>query len=140
MDFSHTHKEGRTDRREGSRPAHGEVWYVFGVPTVISSDQGPQFVAQWWRTLCGRMGIRQALSQARRPQGNGRAEVAGKSIKVILAKMHATQHINWVEALPRVVVVHNTTPRSDHKYSPFQILFGRPWSDASQPYPSGLPY
>ena len=80
------------------------------------------------------MGIRQALSQAHRPQGNGRAEVAGKTLKGVLAKMHTTQSINWVEALPRAVMVHNTTPRAGHKYTPYQILFGREWSDGSLPY------
>ena len=39
-------------------------WDIFGVPAIITSDQGPQFVGQWWRTMCGRLGIRQACSQA----------------------------------------------------------------------------
>ena len=53
---------------------------TFGIPAIITSDQGSQFVGQWWRTMCARLGIRQAYSQAYRHQANGRTEVAGKSL------------------------------------------------------------
>ena len=26
-------------------------WDTFGIPAIITSDQGPQFVGQWWRTM-----------------------------------------------------------------------------------------
>ena len=41
-------------------------WETFGIPSVITSDQGPQFAGQWWKTMCARLGIRQAYSQAYR--------------------------------------------------------------------------
>ena len=61
-------------------------WETFGIPSIITSCRGPQFVGQWWRTMCARLGIRQAYSQAYRPQANGRAEVAGKTVIGILRK------------------------------------------------------
>jgi hypothetical protein len=44
-------------------------WETFGLPAIITSDQGPQFVVQWWRTMCARLGIRQGYTRltARRP-------------------------------------------------------------------------
>ena len=57
-----------------------EGWDTFGIPAIITREQGPQFTGQWWRTMCARLGIRQAYSQAYRPQANFRAEVAGKSL------------------------------------------------------------
>ena len=63
-------------------------WETFGIPSVITSDQGSQFVGKWWRTMCARLGIRQAYSQAYRPQANGRAEVAEKTLINLLRKMH----------------------------------------------------
>ena len=53
---------------------HG--WNIFGVPSIITSDQGPQYVGPWWRTICARLGVRNAYSQAHKPQSNGRAEIA----------------------------------------------------------------
>ncbi len=32
-------------------------WFQFGVPSTITSDRGPQFVGQWYFTMCARLGI-----------------------------------------------------------------------------------
>ena len=32
-------------------------WRPFGVPSVITSDQGSQFVGSWWQTMCGALGF-----------------------------------------------------------------------------------
>ena len=108
-------------------------WESFGIPSVITSDRGPQFVGQWWRTMCARLGIRHAYSQAYRPQANGRAEVAGKTFISILRKLHTDKTINWVEALPRVVRIYHDNP-GESGVSPFKILFGRDRNLAGVPY------
>ena len=59
-------------------------WQPFRVPSVVTSDQGPQFAATFWRTLCGLLGVRTAFAQAYHPQTNGRAEVVGKTFKMWL--------------------------------------------------------
>ena len=61
-------------------------WEIYGIPSHITCDQGPQFAGQWFRTLCAKLGIRVAYSQTYRPQANGRAEVAGKCIKNLMRK------------------------------------------------------
>ena len=81
-------------------------WNIFGVPTTITTDMGAQFVGKWWRTLCARLGVRQAFSQAHRPQANGRAERAGQQLIELLKKLNVAEKINWVEALPRVLIQH----------------------------------
>ena len=108
-------------------------WDSFGVPSVITSDQGSQFVGQWWRTMCARLGIRQAYSQAYRAQANGRAEVAGKALIGILRKLQVGGETNWVEALPRVLRMYHDTP-GESGLSPYQILFGRDRNCAGVPY------
>jgi len=99
-------------------------WDIYGIPTTITSDQGPQFVGVWWKTMCSRLGIRHAYSQAHRPQSNGRAEVAGHQIISLLRKMNADGDINWVEALPRALRIHHDTI-GPSGLSPYQIVFGR---------------
>ena len=99
-------------------------WNEIGIPSLITSDQGSQFIGYWWKTLCSRLGVRLAYSQAYRPQGNGKAESAVKQIKTILRKLNAEQHVNWVEALPRALMIHHNSPVIDG-LSPHQIVFGR---------------
>ena len=48
-------------------------------------------------------------------------------------KLHTDMHVNWVEALPRVLRIHNDTP-NETGYSPYQILFGRDRNEAGIPY------
>ena len=102
-----------------------EWWETFGIPTIITCDQGPQFTGQWFKTMCARLGIQVAYSQAYRPQANGRAEAAGKSIKNLLRKFWVENPgTNWVEILPRLLYAyHNNINKSG--LSPYQILFGR---------------
>lgn len=108
-------------------------WETFGIPSIITSDQGSQFVGQWWKTMCARLGIRQAYSQAYRPQANGRAEAAGKTLIGVLRKLNAEDKVNWVEALPRVLRVYHDNP-GESGYSPFQLMFGRERNIAGVPY------
>ena len=78
--------------------------------------------------------VRQAFSQVYRPQANGRAEVAGKTVITILHKLQADHEINWVESLPRVLRLRHDLPDPLIGFSPYQLTFGR-----ERPL-SGLPY
>ena len=109
-------------------------WETFGVPSLITSDRGTQFVGQWWKTMCARLGVRQAFSQAYRHQANGKAEVTGRVLKGFLRRIWVEEEINWVEALPRVLRVYHDLP-GESGLSPFQILFGRERNLAGIPYP-----
>ena len=130
-----TQKEGLTSEKA----AHlmlDDGWNIYGIPSVITSDQGPQFTGAWWRTLCQRLGVRQAFSQAHRPQANGRAEVAGKTLITILRKLNAEKEINWVEALPRALRIHHDMPNNSG-LSPYRIVFGRDRALAGLPRQQG---
>ena len=108
-------------------------WRPFGIPSVISSDQGSHFVSTWWQNLCSLLGIRQAFSQAYHHQANGRAERAGQQILEIPRKLYAESKSNWVEALPQVLDrIHDV--RGESGFSPYEILFGRVRPMAGIPY------
>jgi len=98
-------------------------WRPFGIPSVISTDQGSHFVNEWWKTMCAKFGIRQGFSQAYHHQANGRVERAGQQIMEILRKMQVQNKICWVEALPIVIDRIHDTP-GETGLSPYQILFG----------------
>ena len=72
-------------------------WQIFGLPDVITSDQGSHFVSSWFESLAAGLGVGQAFSQAYHHQANGRAEMAGQQLMEKLRKMHADEGINWAE-------------------------------------------
>ena len=128
-----TQKAGLT----GEKAAHlmlDSTWGEVGIPSVITSDQGPQFVSQWWVTMCSRLGIRHAYSQAHRPQANGRAEVAGRVVQDILRKLLIDSDIQWIEALPRALRIHHDMVDPLTNLSPYEIVFGRERSLAGLPW------
>ena len=61
-------------------------WFVtYGAPEELSSDGGPPFQAFEYDSFLSNWGIRKRLSAAYFAQSNGRAELAVKSAKRILA-------------------------------------------------------
>lgn len=120
----------------GEKAAHLMLdggWGEIGIPAQITSDQGAQFISQWFKTMCARLGVRMAFSQAYRPQANGRAEVAGKTLITTLRKLHFEGAQNWVEALPCALrLIHDRV--GEGGVSPYQIVFGRDRNLAGLPY------
>ena len=108
-------------------------WRPFGVPSVITSDQGSHFVSAWWQNMCALMGIGHAFSQAYHHQANVWAEMAGQQLMKRLNKLYIEEKINWVECLPQVVDrLHDVKGVSG--LSPYEILFGRQRPLGNIPY------
>ena len=83
---------------------------LFGVPSVVITDMGAQFVGTWWKTMCSRLGVRRAYSHVYRHQGNGKAERTGKDLKDWLSRATDGGRLNWVELLPYVRRLMHDTP------------------------------
>ena len=120
--------EDKDEGLTGKRAAHAvmERWVDrFGAPREICSDRGPQFVSQYFQTLCSKIGARSTMCLAGRHQGNGKAENTGKQLRRAIAKaLTLKKGTKWVEVLPAVVRVwHETTGPSG--YTPNEIVFGK---------------
>jgi transposase InsO family protein len=127
-----TVKQGLT----AERAAHlllDKWWEPFGLPATVHSDMGPQFVGQWWKTMCARLGLHQTFSQPHRPRANGRAERAGQQLISLLRKLHLEHGLLWMEALPRALMIHHDLV-GEAGLSPYQIMFGRDRPLAGIPY------
>ena len=114
------------------------TWGEMGLPSIITSDQGPQFVSEWWKQMCSRLGVRQAYSQAYRHQANGRAEVAGRVVQDLLRKLHTQSAINWVEALPRVLRIQHDSRYPILGISTYQTIFSPQRARALAAIPYGI--
>ena len=109
-------------------------WRIFGIPSILTSDQGSHFAGEWWKGMCAELGIRHAYSQAYHHRANGRVEMAGQQIKEILRKILTDEkRRTWVDALPQALDrLHDAKGPSG--LSPYEILFGRPRPLANLPY------
>ena len=65
-----------------------------GVPDVIWSDQGPQFMSHMFNELAQEWGFQHITSSPTYPQSNGKAELAVKSMKKIVEGAWAQNHMS----------------------------------------------
>ena len=116
-------------------------WEMFGIPSRIMSDRGPQFAAAWWKTMCAALGVRVAYGQAYHHQANGRAEAAGQQVIRCLRKLVADEEEEgaaWVDLLPKALRFIHDMP-GEGGLSPYEIVFGRHRPLAHLPYPVEKP-
>ena len=106
------------------------VFVTFGVPVEISSDGGPEFVAQETVDFFEAWGIRHRLSSAYFPQSNGRAELAVKTVKRLLESNVALDGNLNTDKFVRAMLQQRNTPDRDCKLSSAEILFGHPLRDS----------
>ncbi len=106
-----------------------QIFATFGVPEEISSDGGPEFVAQETQDFFNRWGIKHRLSSAYFPQSNGRAELAVKATKRLLEDNIGPNGELNTDRVVCALLQHRNTPDRDCSLSPAEILFGRSLRD-----------
>ncbi|CAF0800118.1 unnamed protein product [Didymodactylos carnosus] len=105
-----------------------ELFFVFGPPRLLHSDNGKEFVAnviielkQLFPEMCFVRG------RPRRPQSQDCVERANGVLTVALGKWMSTNNSDrWSEGLLPVVYGINTRISSATKTTPFEVVFGQP--------------
>lgn len=90
-----------------------------GVPDVIWSDQGPQFMSHMFNGFAREWGFQHITSSPIYPQSNGKAESAVKSMKKIVEGAWAQNHMN-TEKLVWALLQYRNTPSGRDGLSPAQ--------------------
>ena len=107
-----------------------EFFCTFGVPTAITTDGGPTYVAAATQEFLANWGVSHRLASAYNPHANMRSETAVKSMKrLIAAKVGPGGNINN-DAIASALLSYRNTPDRDTQRSPAQILFARQLNDS----------
>ena len=106
-----------------------QVFATFGVPEEISTDGGPEFIADETKDFFSRWGVKHRLSSSYFPQSNGRAELAVKATKRLLEDNIGPNGDLNTDKVVCALLQHRNTPDRDCSLSPAEILFGRPLRD-----------
>ena len=97
----------------------------YGVPEVIHSDQGANFVSEVIQTVCLNLGITRTQTTAYHPQGNGQVERFNRTLESMLSKVVSENHRNLDENLQKVLFAYRTAVHDSTGYTPFLVMFGR---------------
>ncbi len=96
-----------------------------GVPVLIMSDQGREFVNKLNDELFMLTGVRHNISTAYHPQTNGLDERFNPTLQRALLKMVQENEAEWHKYLDSVLFAYRTSKQASTKYSPFFIMYGR---------------
>ncbi|MEL6802241.1 MAG: DDE-type integrase/transposase/recombinase, partial [Bacteroidota bacterium] len=105
-------------------------WFeTFGVPEQVSSDGGPEFIADHTQAFLKSWGVTHRMSSAYNPQSNGRAEVAVKTVKRLMRSNTGVSGSLNTDRFLRAMLQLRNTPDPDCGISPSEIVFGRQLRD-----------
>ncbi len=68
-------------------------WTHFGVPSVVTSDQGTQFAGQWFQTMCGREASRTTPAETGELQISSQSLLEGRRLRVKVAQSGALEKL-----------------------------------------------
>jgi hypothetical protein len=107
-----------------------EYFATFGVAEHVSSDEGSQFVSTKFEKFLQSWGTDyHKVSSAYNPHSNLRAETAVKTAKRMLTDNTKNDGSPDWDKISRALMQHRNTPMDGIKFSPAQLLFGRPIRD-----------
>ncbi|XP_034646130.1 uncharacterized protein LOC117887595 [Trachemys scripta elegans] len=107
----------------------------FSPPRSIYSDQGTHFTAQIIQHIAKVLGITWLLHTPWRPPSSGQVKKMNQTLKLKLSKLCAQTGLKWLQALPLALLAVQTAPRGCLCLSPFELLFGRPYTGFADPGP-----
>jgi transposase InsO family protein len=84
-----------------------EVWKHHGMPRVVLSDRGSQFMARFMHKLYKLLGIKLATSTAYHPQTNSQTECINQELEGYLCIFTSRRQDNWDNLLPLGEFSHN---------------------------------
>lgn len=96
----------------------------FGIPEVITTDQGRQFESRLFSHLLKVLGSSRIRSSPYHPEGNGMVERFHRTLKTAIKAQDDPE--NWLEYLPLVLLSLRTCVKQDSHVSPAEMLYGEP--------------
>jgi transposase InsO family protein len=93
----------------------------FGLPSIITSDRGPQFTSSLWKALCSLLNINHQPTTAYHPQSNGILERFHRRLKDALRT--CSNSPSWSQNLPWVLLALRAQPAENSNLSPAEAIF-----------------
>lgn len=102
-----------------------QIACLLGLPRVIQSDNGTEFVNEVISSLKSLAGFDHHTISPYYPQSNGSAETNVKLVKRLLKRRCAGDYSQWETILPSIQLALNTRVTRRHGSTPFSLMFGR---------------
>ena len=114
-----------SDRSYGCRDSEKRIFWLFGAPAYLVSDQGKAFTGHLITHLCELYGVHKLRTSPYHAQTNGQVERMNQTIIRMIGKLAEDKKARWSEHLPELLSAYNGTRSAVTGYSPYYLLFGR---------------
>eukprot|EP00253_Pinus_taeda_P020609 PITA_20609 len=101
------------------------IFYKFGYPREIVTDQGSQFTSNLIEDLLAHHRIKHRTSTPYHPQANGQAEVTNRALEGILTKLVSSNRKDWAVHLIETTWAYNTTWKTTTSFTPYELVYGK---------------
>ena len=101
-----------------------KIFVTHGLPLSLRTDNGPQFVSDYFEKYLEENGIEHRRTTPLWPQANGEIERQNRSILKRL-RIAQAEGRNWKSEMDNFLVMYRSTPHSTTGVSPAELLFGR---------------
>lgn len=92
---------------------------------------GTEYRNALFHNICNLLQIKQNFSTAYHAETIGSLERNHRCLNEYLRQFINEQHDDWDSWLPYYTFYYNTTPHTEHKFSPFELVYGRQFQFAS---------
>nr|CAD2163108.1 unnamed protein product [Meloidogyne enterolobii] len=100
-----------------------EIVCRFGIPSLIITDQGTQFMSSTFQDLAKSLNFRHQPTTPYHQSANGLVERFNRTLADMIATC-TDQGKNWVDMLPHVIFAYNTSYNHQIGNSPFFVVHG----------------
>jgi hypothetical protein len=101
-----------------------QIVHLHGIPKMIISDRGAQFIARFWEQLQHALGTKLIRSSAYHPQTDGQTERVNQILEDMLRACALQYDKNWDKCLSLAEFAYNNSYQTSLKMAPFEELYG----------------
>lgn len=101
-----------------------EIFNVYGVPEIVFTDNGVQFVSKEMKSLLKEFGVTHLTTAVYSPQANASERVNRSILAAIRAYIDKTKHTHWDVHLDEIASALRTSVHQSTKFSPYFAVFG----------------
>jgi transposase InsO family protein len=114
--------KGTPDAEEAATLFYQTVVRNQGVPSIIISDRGSQFISNFWQKMVEQLGTRHKMSTSYHPQTDGQTENLVRTVSDTQRALSA-DYPNWAAILPAVEFAINSSKHASTGYTPFYLCY-----------------
>lgn len=113
-----------TIKTKGVLQALTKLFSTFGLPKVVQTDQGTNFMSRLFKQVLSQLNIKHEVSSAYHPESQGALERFHQTLKSMLRTFCAQSEKEWDEGLPLLLFAVRETQQESLGFSPAELVFG----------------